>query len=86
MVGPGFGPVDPEVAATVEAAAQALKGLGLIVEPVHIPALERDFALDVFNRLHVMEMKEALEKQQPVVVKMSYTKWLKPCFRFRIPQ
>src|SRR3954471_20356343 len=29
------------------------------VEPVRIPALERDFALDVFNRLHVMEMKPA---------------------------
>jgi hypothetical protein len=26
-------------------------------EPVRIPALERDFALDVFNRLHVMEME-----------------------------
>lgn len=59
MVGPGFGPVDAEVAATVEAAASALKNLGLTVEPVNIPALERDFALDVFNKLHVMEMKEA---------------------------
>ena len=59
MVGPGFGPVDAEVTATVEAAASALKDLGLIVEPVNIPALERDFALDVFNKLHVMEMKEA---------------------------
>ena len=59
MVGPGFGPVDPEVAATVAAAADALEGLGLQVEPVGIPALERDFALDVFNRLHVMEMKPA---------------------------
>ena len=59
MVGPGFGPVDAEVAATVEAAADALKNLGLTVEPVNIPALERDFALDVFNKLHVMEMKEA---------------------------
>ncbi|WP_345817020.1 amidase (plasmid) [Paraburkholderia sp. PREW-6R] len=59
MVGPGFGPVDPEVAATVEAAAQALGSLGIVVEPVRIPALERDFALDVFNRLHVMEMKPA---------------------------
>lgn len=59
MVGPGFGPVDAEVAATVEAAAGALKNLGLTVEPVNIPALERDFALDVFNKLHVMEMKEA---------------------------
>lgn len=57
MVGPGFGPVDPEVVATVAAAADALKGLGIHVEPVGIPALERDFALDVFNRLHVMEMK-----------------------------
>ncbi|MEH3023615.1 MAG: amidase [Pseudomonas oryzihabitans] len=59
MVGPGFGPVDPEVAATVKAAAQALADLGVSVEPVGIPALERDFALEVFNRLHVMEMKPA---------------------------
>lgn len=57
LVEPGFGPIDPEVAKTVEAAADALKGLGLHVEPVRIPALEKDFALDVFNRLHVMEMK-----------------------------
>jgi aspartyl-tRNA(Asn)/glutamyl-tRNA(Gln) amidotransferase subunit A len=59
MVGPGFGPVDPEVSTTVEAAADALKSIGFMVEPVNIPALERDFALDVFNKLHVMEMKEA---------------------------
>lgn len=59
MVGPGFGPVDPEVAATVKAAAEALKEIGVYVEQVGIPALERDFALDVFNRLHVMEMKPA---------------------------
>jgi aspartyl-tRNA(Asn)/glutamyl-tRNA(Gln) amidotransferase subunit A len=59
MVGPGFGPVDPEVAATVKAAAEALKDVGVFVEQVSIPALERDFALDVFNRLHVMEMKPA---------------------------
>jgi aspartyl-tRNA(Asn)/glutamyl-tRNA(Gln) amidotransferase subunit A len=62
MVGPGFGPVDPEVAATVKAAAQALKDVGVSVEHVGIPALERDFALDVFNRLHVMEMKPAFEE------------------------
>lgn len=62
MVGPGYGPVDPEVAATVKAAAEALKGLGAHVEQVGIPALERDFALDVFNRLHVMEMKPAFRK------------------------
>jgi aspartyl-tRNA(Asn)/glutamyl-tRNA(Gln) amidotransferase subunit A len=62
MVGPGFGPVHPEVVATVKAAAQALTALGVSVEPVGIPALERDFALDVFNRLHVMEMKPAFAK------------------------
>lgn len=59
MVGPGFGPVAPDVAAVVKAAAGALEAQGLFVEPVGIPALERDFALDVFNRLHVMEMKPA---------------------------
>jgi aspartyl-tRNA(Asn)/glutamyl-tRNA(Gln) amidotransferase subunit A len=59
LVEPGFGPVDPEVAATVEAAAEALSAAGCIVQPVRIPALERDFALDIFNRLHVMEMKPA---------------------------
>jgi aspartyl-tRNA(Asn)/glutamyl-tRNA(Gln) amidotransferase subunit A len=59
MVGPGFGPIDTEVAATVRAAAEALKGEGHHVEEVRIPALERDFALDVFNKLHVMEMKPA---------------------------
>jgi aspartyl-tRNA(Asn)/glutamyl-tRNA(Gln) amidotransferase subunit A len=59
LVEPGFGPVDPEVAATVKAAAEALRGVGCVVEPVRIPALERDFALDVFNLLHVMEMKPA---------------------------
>ncbi|MGY6249702.1 amidase [Bosea thiooxidans] len=62
MVGPGFGPVDPEVAATVRSAAEALKDLGIYVEHVGIPALERDFALDVFNRLHVMEMKPAFRE------------------------
>ncbi|SES28240.1 amidase [Rhizobium sp. NFR03] len=62
MVGPGFGPVDPEVAATVKSAAAALSDIGVFVEQVGIPALERDFALDVFNRLHVMEMKPAFEE------------------------
>lgn len=62
MVGPGFGPVDPDVAATVKDAANALSDIGVIVEQVGIPALERDFALDVFNKLHVMEMKPAFEE------------------------
>ena len=62
MVGPGFGPIDTQVAATVKAAAEALKGEGHHVEEVRIPALERDFALDVFNKLHVMEMKPAFRE------------------------
>lgn len=42
----GFGPVDPEVAATVRRAAEALGELGCRVEPVGIPALEdRDWNL-----------------------------------------
>jgi aspartyl-tRNA(Asn)/glutamyl-tRNA(Gln) amidotransferase subunit A len=57
MTGPGLGPVDPEVAATVSAAAESLKSIGCLVDQVQIPALERDFANDIFNRLHVMEMK-----------------------------
>jgi aspartyl-tRNA(Asn)/glutamyl-tRNA(Gln) amidotransferase subunit A len=59
LVEPGFGPIDPEVATTVQAAAEALKSIGCLVKPVRIPALERDSALEVFNRLHVMEMKPA---------------------------
>ena len=62
LVEPGFGPIDPEVAKTVEAAADALEGTGVSVEPVRIPALEDDFALEVFNRLHVMEMKPAFRE------------------------
>jgi aspartyl-tRNA(Asn)/glutamyl-tRNA(Gln) amidotransferase subunit A len=62
MTGPGFGPVDAQVAATVKAAADALESLGMQVEQVSIPALEKDFALDVFNRLHVMEMKDAFKR------------------------
>ena len=59
LVEPGFGPIDSEVAATVQAAAAALQDAGCLVEPVRIPALERDDALEVFDRLHVMELKPA---------------------------
>jgi aspartyl-tRNA(Asn)/glutamyl-tRNA(Gln) amidotransferase subunit A len=62
LVEPGFGPVDRETASTVEAAAAALKDFGHTVESVRIPALERDFALDVFSRLHVLEMKPGFVK------------------------
>ena len=78
MVGPGFGPIDTEVAATVQAAAEALKGEGHQVEQVRIPALERDFALDVFNKLHVMEMKPVFReatagRQDDEIYKMART-------------
>jgi aspartyl-tRNA(Asn)/glutamyl-tRNA(Gln) amidotransferase subunit A len=59
LVEPGFGPIDSEVAATVEAAAEALQDAGCLVEPVRIAALERDDALDVFYQLQVMELKPA---------------------------
>jgi aspartyl-tRNA(Asn)/glutamyl-tRNA(Gln) amidotransferase subunit A len=59
LVEPGFGPIDSEVAATVQPAAEALEGAGCRVEPVRIPALERDNALEVFDRLHVMQLKPA---------------------------
>ncbi len=36
MVGPGFGPIDTQVAATVKAAAEALRGEGHHVEEVRI--------------------------------------------------
>ncbi|SFT30177.1 amidase [Methylobacterium sp. yr668] len=77
MVGPGFGPIDTQVAATVKAAAEALRGEGHHVEEVRIPALERDFALDVFNKLHVMEMKpafrEAVKGHEDQMYKMAKT-------------
>jgi aspartyl-tRNA(Asn)/glutamyl-tRNA(Gln) amidotransferase subunit A len=62
LVEPGFGPIDAEVAATVQAAAEALHGAGVIVEAVRIPALERDSNLEIFRRLHVMEMKPAFRE------------------------
>ena len=81
LVEPGFGPIDPEVAATVQAAAEALKGVGVVVEPVRIPALERDFALDVFNRLHVMEMKPAFAEATAGHRRTRSTRWPGPCSR-----
>jgi aspartyl-tRNA(Asn)/glutamyl-tRNA(Gln) amidotransferase subunit A len=57
LVDSGLGPVDAEVAATVQAAADALRGAGVRVEAVSIPAFERDNPLEIFTRQHVMEMK-----------------------------
>src|SRR5262249_37141310 len=49
--------VDPDVAATVASAADALKGLGCIVEPVRIPAIEEHNPLALYSKLHVLETK-----------------------------
>jgi aspartyl-tRNA(Asn)/glutamyl-tRNA(Gln) amidotransferase subunit A len=57
LVEPGFGLVDADVAATVQAAASALAQFGVIVEPVRIPVLEQVDALDVFWKLQEMESK-----------------------------
>jgi aspartyl-tRNA(Asn)/glutamyl-tRNA(Gln) amidotransferase subunit A len=62
LVEPGFGPVDSEVAATVQAAAQALEGVGVIVERVRLPVLEQIDAIDVFWKLQVMEAKPEFKK------------------------
>ncbi|WP_433296664.1 amidase [Pseudonocardia sp. CA-142604] len=62
LVDSGLGPTDPEVAATVQAAADALQGAGARVEAVSIPALERDNPLDLFMRQHVMEVKPAFRE------------------------
>jgi aspartyl-tRNA(Asn)/glutamyl-tRNA(Gln) amidotransferase subunit A len=62
LVDSGLGPVDAEVAATVQHAADALQGAGVQVEPVSIPALERDNPLELFARQHVMEMKPAVRE------------------------
>ncbi|MBS1659956.1 MAG: amidase [Bacteroidetes bacterium] len=60
LVEPGFGAIDPEIGSAVEAAADALKQLGHIVEPVRLPALEREFALDYYVKQHIMEIKPAM--------------------------
>ncbi|GAA5039110.1 amidase [Actinopolymorpha pittospori] len=62
LVDSGLGPVNAEVAATVQKAADALQGAGVRVEAVGIPALERDNPLDLFARQHVMEMKPAVRE------------------------
>ncbi|CAG9259454.1 amidase [Paraburkholderia caribensis] len=57
-----FAPVDADVAATVQASAEALRGLGVTVEPVRIPVIEQINALEVLWKLQVMETKPAFRK------------------------
>lgn len=62
LVDSGLGPIDSEVAATVQQAAEALRSLGVQIEGVNIPAIERDNPLELFYRQHVMEVKPAFRE------------------------
>lgn len=62
LVEPGFGLVDADVSATVRAAAEALKGASVVVEPVRIPVLEQINALELLWKLQVMETKPYFRK------------------------
>ncbi|MFQ3555286.1 amidase [Streptomyces gramineus] len=62
LVDSGLGPTDPEVAATVEAAADALRGAGARVDAVDIPAFERDNPLALWTELSTMEVKPAFRR------------------------
>jgi aspartyl-tRNA(Asn)/glutamyl-tRNA(Gln) amidotransferase subunit A len=60
---PGFfGPTDPEVAATVKAAAEALSGAGCEVEEVRLPVLAETDAVGILWKLQQMESRPAFEK------------------------
>ena len=62
LVEPGFGPIDSEIAATVQAASEALKSAGITVEPVRIPVIEDTDSIGVFFKLQVMEAKPEFAK------------------------
>jgi aspartyl-tRNA(Asn)/glutamyl-tRNA(Gln) amidotransferase subunit A len=58
LASPGFfGPTDPEVVATVKAAADALSNAGYAVEQVRLPALEQTDANTVLWKLQQMESR-----------------------------
>jgi aspartyl-tRNA(Asn)/glutamyl-tRNA(Gln) amidotransferase subunit A len=57
-----FGPTDPEVVATVKAAAQALSSAGCQVEEVHLPVLKETDGVSIFWKLQQMETRSAFEK------------------------
>ncbi|HEY4080543.1 MAG TPA: amidase [Burkholderiaceae bacterium] len=62
LVEPGFGAVEPAVAKVVQAAAEALRGQGVVVEPGRIPVLEQINALELLWKLQAMESKPAFRK------------------------
>ncbi len=57
-----FGPTDPEVVATVKAAAQALSNAGCQVEEVRLPVLKETDANSVLWQLQQMETRPEFEK------------------------
>jgi aspartyl-tRNA(Asn)/glutamyl-tRNA(Gln) amidotransferase subunit A len=63
LASPGFfGPTDPEVVATVKAAAQALSNAGCYVEQVRLLFLEQTDASTVLWQLQQMESRPEFEK------------------------
>jgi aspartyl-tRNA(Asn)/glutamyl-tRNA(Gln) amidotransferase subunit A len=63
LASPGFfGPIDPQVVATVTAAAQALSGTGVHVDEVRLPVLEETDAVGILWQLQQMETRPAFEK------------------------
>ncbi|QOG22261.1 MULTISPECIES: amidase [Bradyrhizobium] len=63
MASPGFfGPIDPEVVATVKAAARALTNAGYQVEQVRLPVVEQTDANSVLWQLQQMESQAEFEK------------------------
>jgi aspartyl-tRNA(Asn)/glutamyl-tRNA(Gln) amidotransferase subunit A len=62
LVDSGLGPTDPEVAATVQAAADALQTSGAQVDAVSIPAFERENPLELWTKLSTMEVKPAFRQ------------------------
>ena len=63
LASPGFfGPTDPEVVATVKAAAHALSNGGCHVEEVRLPVLEQTDANSVLWQLQQMESRPEFEK------------------------
>jgi aspartyl-tRNA(Asn)/glutamyl-tRNA(Gln) amidotransferase subunit A len=63
LASPGFfGPTDPEVVATVKAAAHALSDTGCHVEEVRLPVLEQTDANSVLWQLQQMEARPEFEK------------------------
>lgn len=57
-----FGPLDPEVAATVKEAVKALAGAGVQVEEVKLPILKETDGVSIFWKLQQMETRSEFEK------------------------